>query len=169
MGPSLGANKSFTNPSDSKMYQAYSDCKGRGASGSRGGHGGGKVTGYRCFEDAADAPDGICGRLDTITLVDAGGTETTVRRGSKVTGPGLYAVAAVLEAHRDDSHRRGVRAHDTSSQILEAQRGIVSGLAALSNEVSQSHRDTRERAERDSTGFALSSRITGHLLYLARM
>ena len=135
------------------------------------------MTGYKRVEDAADALEESCGRLDTITLVDAGGTETTVRRGSTVTrpdpfragtGPDLDAVAAVLEAYRNDSHRRGVRAHDTSSQILEAQRGVVSGLAALSNEVSQSHRDTRERAERDSTGFALSSRITGHLLYLAR-
>jgi len=63
MGPSLGANKFFTNPNASKMHQAYSDCKG--ASGSRGG----KVTGYKCFEDAADALEGTCERLDTITSV----------------------------------------------------------------------------------------------------
>ena len=44
------------------------------------------MTGYKRFEDAAEASEGSCGRLDTTTLVDAGGADTTVRRGRQSLG-----------------------------------------------------------------------------------
>ena len=83
--------------------------------------------------DAAEALEGgCCGRLDTITLVDTGGAETTVRRGSTVTRPGpsragtgpeLDAVAAVLEAQRNDAHRRGVKLMKSTLKFLRLKEG----------------------------------------------